>query len=51
MKELIEYIYGQQGKVYLNTSRPFEQYQQMHKQTTDWLTRNGIRFEGVNKRV
>lgn len=50
MKELIEYIYGQQGKVYLNTSRPFEQYQQMHKQTTDWLTRNGIRFEGVNKK-
>lgn len=50
MKDLIEYIYSQQGKVYLNTSRPFDHYQQMHKQTTDWLTRNGIRFEGLNKK-
>jgi len=50
MKELIEYVYSQQGKVYLNTSRPFDHYQQMHRQTTDWLIRNGIRFEGLNKK-
>jgi hypothetical protein len=50
MKELVEFIYSQHGKVHLNTSRPFDHYPQMHKQTTDWLIRNSIRFESLNKK-
>lgn len=51
MMEATQLIYKLGGKVFINSSRPFENYPDMKEKTTNWLRNNNFQFESVEKKT